>query len=44
MDPRMCCGHSGQKRFVGNFVDWYGRFLEAQASAALEVEENAPTN
>ena len=45
MDPRMCCGHSGQKRFVGNFVDWYGRFLEElAASAAQKVEENAPTN
>lgn len=27
LDPRMCCGHSGTKRFIGNFIDWYSRFI-----------------
>lgn len=30
LDPRMCCGHSGQKRFIGNFINWYGNFIASQ--------------
>ena len=34
LDPRMCCGQSGHKRFVGDFVDWYSRVLEAREKSA----------
>lgn len=27
LDPRMCCDHTGVKKFSGNFVDWYERFV-----------------
>lgn len=36
LDPRMCCGHSGHKRFTGNFIDWYTRFLEAHENGKKE--------
>jgi hypothetical protein len=29
LDPRMCCNHSGPKKFTGDFVNWLGR-LETQ--------------
>ena len=31
LDPRMCCNHTGSKKFTGNFVDWLAR-LEAAAT------------
>jgi FkbM family methyltransferase len=27
LDPRMCCNHTGPKKFVGNFVNWFERSL-----------------
>ena len=28
LDPRMCCDHTGIKKFSGNFVDWYEELLD----------------
>ena len=29
LDPRMCCDHTGVKKFSGNFVNWYESFLNS---------------
>jgi hypothetical protein len=39
LDPRMCCGHSGHKRFTGNFVNWYDHLLASQNKDEI-VEKN----
>jgi hypothetical protein len=28
LDPRMCCNHTGPKKFQGNFVEWLKRVQE----------------
>lgn len=37
MDPRMCCNHTGIKRFQGNFFDYYQRLLEGLKSNDVET-------
>lgn len=29
LDPRMCCDHTGVKKFSGNFVEWYENFVDS---------------
>jgi len=38
LDARMCCNHTGIKRFQGNFFDYYQRLLEGLKSTDYEKE------
>jgi len=35
IDPRMCCNHTGPKKFCGNFVEWLAR-LESKEKTPLK--------
>lgn len=41
LDPRMCCGSSGHKRFLGNFVKWYETQTAAAASNCATLAESS---
>jgi hypothetical protein len=40
LDPRMCCNHTGPKKFEGNFVGWLERVQSAKEKEALNQKED----
>jgi hypothetical protein len=40
LDPRMCCNHSGHKRFIGSFVHWYDAIQKSYETPTLSHESS----
>jgi hypothetical protein len=38
MDPRMCCNHTGPKKFCGNFVNWIERLQSKEKKDFIQKE------